>query len=99
MKMLTFLCLCSCLLILVAIDFPAPATQVSRALMPDATDITPAMPRSPHILQSVHGTPVHFDAFETIKLNHEDHDEVEFGISVHELNLDLVNQRTGNRLI
>ena len=66
--------------------------------MPASKNIIPAMPRSPSILQSVHGTPVHFDAFQTINLNDDD-DGIEFGISVKELNLHLVNQRTGNRLI
>lgn len=100
MKLLTMLCLGSCLLVLVTVDFPAPTSQTAQAAaMPEASEIVPAMPRSPNILQSVHGTPVHFDAFETIKLNHEDADGVEYGISVQELNLHLVNQRTGNRLI
>ena len=100
MKMLTFMCLCSCLLILVTADLPTHTSQVAHtATMPNSADIIPTMPRSPHIQQSVHGTPVHFDAFETIKLREEEQDGIEFGISVQELNLHLVNQRTGNRLI
>jgi hypothetical protein len=100
MKTLTFLCLCSCLLILVAVDLPTHTSQVAHTTtMPNSADIIPTMPRSPHIQQSVHGTPVHFDAFETIKLREEEQDGIEFGISVQELNLHLVNQRTGNRLI
>lgn len=100
MRMLTLLCLCSCLLILVAVDLPTHTSQVVHtATMPNSADIIPTMPRSPHIQQSVHGTPVHFDAFETIKLRDDDQDGIEYGISVQELNLHLVNQRTGNRLI
>ncbi|WP_348720323.1 hypothetical protein [uncultured Alcanivorax sp.] len=100
MKTLTLLCLCSCLLVLVAVDLPSPTSQTVHSVnMPHSADIVPAMPRSPHIQQSVHGTPVHFDAFETIKLRDDDQDGIEYGISVQELNLHLVNQRTGNRLI
>ncbi|MCG8394951.1 MAG: hypothetical protein MI745_17900 [Pseudomonadales bacterium] len=99
MKMLTLLCLFSCMLVLVTVDFRGDAPQHDRrASMPHASDIIPAMPRSPHIQQSVHGTPVHFDAFNTINLDNDD-DGIEYGISVQELNLHLVNQKTGNRLI
>ena len=101
MKILSLLCLCSCLLVLTAVEVQTTApNQVSArttSAMPASKNIIPAMPRSPDILQSVHGSPVHFDAFQTINLN--DDDGIEFGISVKELNLHLVNQRTGNRLI
>ena len=103
MKTLSLLCLCSCLLVLTAVevhhtDPSQVSTRASAASdMPASKNIIPAMPRSPDILQSVHGAPVHFDAFQTINLN--DDDGIEFGISVKELNLHLVNQRTGNRLI
>ena len=99
MKILSLLCLCSCLLVLTAVEVQSPSPDHVSARYPatSAENIIPAMPRSPDILQSVHGTPVHFDAFQTINLN--DDDDIEFGISVQELNLHLVNQRTGNRLI
>lgn len=103
MKILSLLCLCSCLLVLTAVEVHTDSPdQVSARTpatnaMPASENIIPAMPRSPDILQSVHGAPVHFDAFQTINLN--DNDGIEFGISVQELNLHLVNQRTGNRLI
>ncbi len=103
MKILSLLCLCSCLLVLTAVEVQSPSPDHVSALTPATSaisaseNIIPAMPRSPDILQSVHGTPVHFDAFQTINLN--DDDDIEFGISVQELNLHLVNQRTGNRLI
>lgn len=102
MKILSLLCLCSCLLVLTAVEVQTTShDQVSARsatnAMPSPENIIPAMPRSPAILQSVHGSPVHFNAFQTINLN--DDDGIEFGISVQELNLHLVNQRTGNRLI
>ncbi|WP_290517572.1 hypothetical protein [Alcanivorax sp.] len=101
MKTLSLLCLCSCLLVLTAVEVqtstPNHVSARTPGAMPASKNIIPAMPRSPDILQSVHGTPVHFDAFQTINLN--DDDGIEFGISVKELNLHLVNQRTGNRLI
>ncbi|MFT6635557.1 hypothetical protein [uncultured Alcanivorax sp.] len=102
MKTLSLLCLCSCLLVLTAVEVqtstPNHVSARTTSAMPASKNIIPAMPRSPGILQSVHGTPVHFDAFQTINLNDDD-DGIEFGISVKELNLHLVNQRTGNRLI
>ncbi|MBQ23701.1 hypothetical protein [Alcanivorax sp.] len=101
MKTLSLLCLCSCLLVLTAVEVqtttPNQVSARTNSAMPASKNIIPAMPRSPDILQSVHGAPVHFDAFQTINLN--DDDGIEFGISVKELNLHLVNQRTGNRLI
>ncbi len=85
-------------MILVGLSTAPTAEPVANTdhLRPDKT-IIPAMPRSPAILQRVNGTPVHFDAFNTINLH--DDDDIEYGISVRELNLHLVNQKTGNRLI
>ena len=101
MKTLSLLCLCSCLLVLTAVEVktstPNHVSARPTSAMPASKNNIPAMPRSPGILQSVHGAPVHFDAFQTINLH--DDDGIEFGISVKELNLHLVNQRTGNRLI
>ena len=86
------------LLILVGFSVSPSAEPLARIeSMPAAGDIVPAMPRSPDILQRVNGAPVHFDAFNTINI--EDDDGIEYGVSVQELNLHLINQKTGNRLI
>ena len=98
MKLLTLTGLLSSLVIILAFqNSPAPTEGHRHAGMPAPADIIPAMPRRPHILQRANSLPVHFDAFETINLH--DDDGIEFGISVQELNLHLVNQKTGNRLI
>lgn len=98
MKVLSLLSLIGILLVLVGYSIsPAEKPVAQIQTMPAAGDIVPAMPRSPNILQRVNGAPVHFDAFNTINL--EDDDGIEYGVSVQELNLHLVNQKTGNRLI
>ncbi|MAX55696.1 MAG: hypothetical protein CL537_09350 [Alcanivoracaceae bacterium] len=98
MKMLTLMGLLSTLVVIVAFQYgSSPSDSYRHAGMPAPADIIPAMPRSPHILQRANSLPVHFNAFETINLH--DDDGIEFGISVQELNLHLVNQKTGNRLI
>lgn len=98
MKMLSLLTLVGTLLVMVGISIaPTPEPVAQTFTMPAAKDIIPAMPRSPNILQRVNGTPVQFDAFKTINL--DDDDGIEYGVSVQELNLHLVNQKTGNRLI
>ena len=98
MKVLSLLSLVGVLLVLVGYSITPSAEPIARIhTMPAAKDIVPAMPRSPDILQRVNGAPVHFDAFNTINL--EDDDGIEYGVSVQELNLHLVNEKTGNRLI
>ena len=98
MKVLSLLTLVGALLVMLGLSLtPSPEPVAQIQTMPAAKDIIPAMPRSPNILQRVNGAPVHFDAFKTINI--EDDDGIEYGVSVHELNLHLVNQKTGNRLI
>ncbi|MGB2246356.1 MAG: hypothetical protein ACPH3N_01740 [Alcanivorax sediminis] len=98
MKVLSLLSLIGALLILVGYSISPSAEPIAQIqTVPAAKHIVPAMPRSPDILQRVNGAPVHFDAFNTINI--EDDDGIEYGVSVHELNLHLVNEKTGNRLI
>ncbi|MEE3319720.1 MAG: hypothetical protein VX258_03435 [Pseudomonadota bacterium] len=98
MKVLSLLSLVGLLLVLVGVTLSPSAESVARIdTMPAASEIVPAMPRSPNILQKVNAPAVHFDAFNTIKLH--DDDGIEYGVGVQELNLHLVNEKTGNRLI
>lgn len=98
MKVLSLLSLVGTLLVILGLSLtPSPDSVAQIQTMPAAKDIIPAMPRSPNILQRVKGAPVHFDAFKTINI--QDDDGIEYGVSVQELNLHLVNEKTGNRLI
>lgn len=98
MKVLSLLSLAGSLLVILGLSLSPSVDAVAQAqVLPAAKDIIPAMPRSPNILQRVNGAPVHFDAFKTINI--EDDDGIEYGVSVQELNLHLVNEKTGNRLI
>jgi len=104
MKIVSLLCLCSYLPILTVIDlrpFSHDVLGASRAAphtVAKPTNLISALPRNnPNMEQSLYRTPVHFDAFQTINLT--DDSRIEFGISVQELNLHLVNPRTSDRLI
>ena len=83
MKVLSLLSLVGVLLVLIGLS-TAPSstyTPVAKSTpMPDASEIIPAMPRSPNILQRVNAEPVQFDAFEAIKV--EDDDGIEYGILI-----------------